>query len=378
MKKGTPMEEYEESPDSLGDMDEEDDVEDEADYHYGGYHRVTIGEVYNKKYTVRQKLGWGHFSTVWLVDYVDGEGKTQQGALKVIRSAQKYTETARDEIEILKTISDNDPQRKCYCLHLIDSFQHRGLNGIHMCILTECGGSNLLSLIRLYHYKGIPIGITKEISRQVLVALNYLHTTCSLIHTDLKPENVLLNFHIKKGAVCRRKDVPPVSQIKVMLADFGNANWVNKRFTNDIQTRQYRCPEVMLGLHWGCPADIWSHACMIYELLTGDFLFAPKQTAHYSKVDDHFAQFTELLGPIPREMLERSPVSRKYFTSSFELKKIPNNQLSYWPLDMVLRDKYKFPEDDIEQITSLLLPMLDYDELTRATASQCLMHPWFK
>ena len=47
----------------------------------GGYHPVHIGELYKEgRYTVMRKLGWGHFSTVWLVkDAVTG----QDGALKV-------------------------------------------------------------------------------------------------------------------------------------------------------------------------------------------------------------------------------------------------------------------------------------------------------
>ena len=32
----------------------------------GGYHVVKIGDVYNDRYTIEKKLGWGHFSTVWL------------------------------------------------------------------------------------------------------------------------------------------------------------------------------------------------------------------------------------------------------------------------------------------------------------------------
>ena len=32
----------------------------------GGYHPVKIGDLYNGKYHVIRKLGWGHFSTVWL------------------------------------------------------------------------------------------------------------------------------------------------------------------------------------------------------------------------------------------------------------------------------------------------------------------------
>ena len=72
------------------------------------------------------------------------------------------------------------------------------------------------------------------------------------------------------------------------IADFGNANWVNKRFTNDIQTRQYRAPEVILGNKWDTSVDMWSLACMVFELLTGDFLFEPRTGDTYSKEDGFY------------------------------------------------------------------------------------------
>jgi serine/threonine-protein kinase SRPK3 len=34
---------------------------------------------------------------------------------------------------------------------------------------------------------------------------------------------------------------------------------------------------------------MWSFACMIFELLTGDFLFEPRKGSNYSKSDDHLA-----------------------------------------------------------------------------------------
>lgn len=51
--------------------------------------------------------------------------------------------------------------------------------------------------------------------------------------------------------------------ISVKIADLGNACWVNHHFTNDIQTRQYRSPEVILGSKWGASTDVWSMACMV-------------------------------------------------------------------------------------------------------------------
>ena len=54
-----------------------------------------------------------------------------------------------------------------------------------------------------------------------------------------------------------------IDVISVKIADLGNACWVGHHFTNDIQTRQYRSPEVILGAKWGASTDVWSMACMV-------------------------------------------------------------------------------------------------------------------
>lgn len=59
------------------------------------------------------------------------------------------------------------------------------------------------------------------------------------------------------------EEVPDISIISVKIADLGNACWTNQHFTNDIQTRQYRSPEVIIGGKWGASTDIWSMACMV-------------------------------------------------------------------------------------------------------------------
>ena len=87
--------------------------------------------------------------------------------------------------------------------------------------------------------------------------------------------------------------------LRVKIADLGNACWEHHHFTDDIQTRQYRALEVIIGAGYGPPADIWSTACMAFELATGDFLFEPHAGASYSKDEDHLAHMTELLGEIP-------------------------------------------------------------------------------
>ena len=52
----------------------------------------------------------------------------------------------------------------------------------------EVLGPNLLTLIRQFRHRGLPIRVVKRIIKQVLRGLDYLHRECGIIHTDLKPE----------------------------------------------------------------------------------------------------------------------------------------------------------------------------------------------
>jgi len=202
----------------------DDEDEGEEDYKVGGYHRVKVGEVYNQRYVVIKKLGWGHFSTVWMVKDKQLKTVSPKGnkllfyAIKVQKSAEHYTEAAMDEVELLDCIAkerkrieaaynstptirdkDNVPlstvvdhSRHVATLH--DSFYHNGPHGKHMCMAFSMLGCNLLSVIKAYNYRGIPIPVVKKMMKGVAKGLDFLHRKCNIIHTDLKPENVLLQF----------------------------------------------------------------------------------------------------------------------------------------------------------------------------------------
>ena len=179
-------------------MDEDDDSEDEGieDYIIGGYHPVHVGEVLINRYVVIQKLGWGHFSTVWLCK--DFKYRTYV-AVKVQKSSPHYMEAAFDEVEILQKVEEITHSKKwgksrddAHVVGLLNAFIHKTQYGNHFCMVFEILSCNLLEVIKRYNYEGVPLDVCQEISRQVLKGLDFLHRVCGVIHTDLKPENVMV------------------------------------------------------------------------------------------------------------------------------------------------------------------------------------------
>merc|ERR1719270_3065338 len=401
-----------------------EEQESHEDYREGGYHPVCVGEVYQDRYCVVRKLGWGHFSTVWLCwDSVSSSFV----AMKVVKSARHYTETAIDEIKLLKTVRSTDPEDD-FChktVQLQDDFMVSGPHGIHVCMVFEVLGHNLLKFIIESNYEGIPLLNVKIIIKQVLEGLDYLHRKCSIIHTDIKPENVLVSadvaqiqelaaeavfsykFDVKMSSssvssapedqrLCNknniedtinnnfliinknkriesRKVMNPVydkcPDLQVKIADLGNACWDHHHYTDDIQTRQYRSLEVIIGAGYGPAADIWSAACMAFELATGDFLFEPHAGGSYSKDEDHLAHMMELLGEIPLKIIARGKLSKQWFQKSGKLKHI--TKLKPWSLARVLVDKYDWSDEEARLFSDFLVPMLHFDQDRRATALQC-------
>ncbi|KAM7260256.1 hypothetical protein ACFE04_015997 [Oxalis oulophora] len=410
------------SSSSSGSEEEDEGIES---YRKGGYHAVRIADRFNNaRYIAQRKLGWGQFSTVWLA--YDTQ-TSRYVALKIQKSAAQFVQAALHEIQLLSTIVEGDPSNTKCVVRLIDQFKHTGPNGQHQCMVLEFLGDSLLRLIKYNRYRGLEFNKVREICKCILIGLDYLHRELGIIHTDLKPENILLCSTIDsakdpaksgltpilerpegnmnggstmsiiekklknraKRAVAKisgRRDSMGKTSAKIQrsmdgidlqckVVDFGNACWADRQIAEEIQTRQYRAPEVILRSGYSFSVDMWSFACTAFELATGDMLFAPKDGQGYSEDEDHLALMMELLGKMPRKIATSGgALSKDYFDRHGDLKRI--RRLKFLALDRLLVDRYKFGETDAREFSEFLNPILDFAPEKRPTAQQCLQHPW--
>jgi len=169
------------------------------------------------------------------------------------------------------------------------------------------------------------------------------------------------------------------SDVRIKIADLGNASPSKVHFTEDIQTRQYRAPEAILGRSdWDARADMWSVGCLVFEMLTGDLLFEPHaRHKQFSKDDDHMAMIIELLGenfPFDLEFKRGGKFSHQIFTSTGDLRHI--HSLKPWSLRRVLMEKYVYSPSEAQAINAFLLPMLAINPRDRARAVDMLGREW--
>ncbi|XP_030946163.1 serine/threonine-protein kinase AFC3 isoform X4 [Quercus robur] len=211
----------------------------------------------------------------------------------------------------------------------------------------------------------------------------YMHDL-RLIHTDLKPENILLvssdyvrlpGYKKVSSDEMLSRCLPKSSAIK--LIDFGSAAFDNQNHSSIVSTRHYRAPEVILGLGWSYPCDLWSVGCILVELCSGEALFQTHENL------EHLAMMERVFGPLPEHMIRRADKgAEKYFRRGLRLN---------WPEGAVSRESIRAVnklhrlQDLVSQhvessrfsLTDLLNGLLMYEPSERLTARQALNHPFF-
>ena len=332
-----------------------------------GYYCARIGEVLDGRYTITAHLGKGVFSNVLrAVDNTAKEGENEV-AIKVIRCNETMHKAAQLEIDILQKLSGSDPENKRHCVRFLRHFEYRA----HVFMVFESLSMNLREVIKKFGRNvGINIKAVQAYATQLFIALRHLKN-CGVVHADIKPDNVLVNE----------------SKSVLKLCDFGSAMFDgDNEITPYLVSRFYRAPEVILGLPYSHPMDLWSVGCCLYELFTGSIAFPGRSNNHMLKL------MLELKGPMPQKLLRRALFRDNHYDHLGTFSVIEEDPVTKQSIRRVIRDTSAkkdlakiFTRDDAMspaerkkalQLADLLNQIFNLDAEKRITVWDALQHPF--
>ncbi|XP_069550206.1 mitogen-activated protein kinase 14A [Brachyistius frenatus] len=217
-----------------------------------GFHRLEVQKTtwdVPERYTTLRPIGSGAYGTV--CSALDQKTKEKVAIKKLYRPFQSLIHTKRAYRE----------------LRLLRHIQHENV----ICLLDVFTPDSTLEKFQTF-YMVMPLvaqdlghimkkrrltnRITTYLFYQLLRGLKYIHSA-GIIHRDLKPGNL---------AVSENCDLK--------ILDFGLARQTESEMTGYVVTRWYRAPEVIFNwMHYSQTVDVWSAACILAEMITGQVLF---------------------------------------------------------------------------------------------------------
>uniref|UniRef100_A0A8D0DAS3 Protein kinase domain-containing protein n=1 Tax=Sander lucioperca TaxID=283035 RepID=A0A8D0DAS3_SANLU len=267
-------------------------------------------------YLVETFLGEGRFGKVARCLKLKTNEKM---ALKIVRTDAGTT--GKREVAMLRRLRKLD-EDKNNLVRMTEYFRHKG----HYCLVFEMLDTSLHDLMKERNSKPLCLSGIRVISQQMLVALNALKSI-GLLHTDIKPDNVMLVNH-------------KLQPFRVKLIDFGLAATVSTMFLGTIQALGYRAPEVILGLPLDEAVDMWSLGCVLAFLYLGKHLYPTHCEYEVMRV------IVQMQGQPGDRLLNNGINTRNFFSKN----------------------------KDLEDVASLLKRMLHVDCKKRISPSEALGH----
>ncbi|KAF9099136.1 U4/U6 small nuclear ribonucleoprotein prp4 [Mortierella sp. AD031] len=335
-----------------------------------GYYRFGHGELLDGRYLVTSVLGKGVFSSV--VKARDSKNGDVEVAIKILRSNEAMYKAGKKELDILSRLMANDPEDKKHVVRLLNHFEHRG----HLCLVFESLSMNLREVLKKFGKDvGLNINAVRVYAKQLFSALSLLKKS-SILHADIKPDNILVND----------------AKNLLKLCDLGSASDISENeITPYLVSRFYRAPEIILGLTYDPALDMWSIGCTLYELFTGKILFPGRSNNQMLK------HMMDLKGAFPKKMVKKAMFGSNHFDEDYNFLSVEVEKVTQKDVVRTIQYQYSKPVKDLKtrlmpftnhmapadiiqvnQFIDLLNQCLSLDPSQRISPDEALRHPFAK
>ncbi|KAJ5578133.1 protein kinase [Penicillium hispanicum] len=337
-------------------------------YHRKCYYPVKIGQTFNNRYRIIAKLGYGAYSTVWLAwDERANEYASPKVSVQTDHNNVGHSPVLNEinMLRRLKQFADEDHPGLDFTRLARDIFETESLHGLHYCIAYKPQGNSVRTLQETFPNAIVPKPLVKSLIHRLFFAVNWLHATCGVAHTDISPQNVLIETEDDTSL----RDVEDQEARSPSLPITSTDNGA-------VSTIVYPSKPTMLELS-GHPISQtlvkcdWSKDTL--ELLEGRNLFDPIDRVHGQYVLPlALAQYIGYLGPPPLNIIQQSALFSTYFDAE-------GNWVSEPPIPKTSLEDFVTtipPGEEKDQFLQFIRKILTWDPDVRATANEIIPDEW--
>lgn len=226
------------------------------------------------EYIVGPALGEGRCATVWTATRrVSGEEThdNKSYAVKVFRRDTEYLNDYYAEIGVFHTLCAAAQHQSPHVVSYYGTFVHMYIDDhkylcLHPCIVMDLATSSARHLVDDYP-DGVPLYAVKRIIQDTFRGVAHLHAI-GMIHTDIKPENILINYTRQDAEVGTI-----LCDLHACIGDLGSVTYAAKPTADPVTTVGYEAPERLIGGTYDGAVDVWATMVSCYELITSGYLF---------------------------------------------------------------------------------------------------------
>lgn len=297
---------------------------------------------------------------------------------------------------IAKVSSTSSHPGKEHVAQIVDSFDATGPGGRHVCMVFVLLGSSIAKQATETQTKHIPAHGVKQIAKQLLLALDFIHSECQVIHTDISPQNICIDLADPRMLVeearadadgnieIRTPSIINTSELfNVRLNDFGIACFTDRHLTDSISPPLLRAPEITLGAPWDEKVDIFNLGALLLQFITAQLPFPGKgeRNTRWCHESDRLKQLIENFGGVPDVVLQDADRAEEFAGNGVDLagktRRIGDGRaLDHWVAGNTIGTGLGVKE--VPLLCDFLRRMLATDPRRREPAGVLLGHPWLK
>ncbi|RAH58553.1 CDK4/6 [Aspergillus piperis CBS 112811] len=327
-----PVRNYSQSTHPLLDPTEKLEEETLPWYSPERYYPVRLGEIFQSRYQVVGKLGYGGYSTIWLCR--DLCQRSKYVTLKVFECNSTEAQREISAYNHLNSLDVPDHAGAKLIRRALGSFQIASEKGTFECLIHPPLGMSMHGFRIQLRARVLPENIVKLTLMHILLALDYLHMEAGFVHTDIREKNIMMGIedpsilsHFEEEErsnpsprkFAGDREIYTSRKLRITkqhgrptLCDFGQARFGSSFYSGDIQPYIYRAPEVILRLPWNEKVDIWNIGVLTWDIFQQGHLFYGRDPESPSDAH-HLAEMVAIMGLPPKDMVQNSGYATTFF-----------------------------------------------------------------